>query len=50
MAMTLGGSRWNNEITPADDDWYAYKTEQERMEDPTDMDYIREEYRNEEDY
>ena len=50
MATTLGGSRWNDEITPTHDDWWAYKTEMERQEDPTDMDYVREEYRDEEDW
>ena len=48
MAMTLGGSRWDDEPSPLDDDWYAYKTEQERKENPLDDDYVREEYREEE--
>lgn len=50
MATTLGGNRWDDETTPLDDDWYAFKTEQERSEDPTDMDYVREGYRDEEEY
>lgn len=45
MATLLGGSRWNDEITPLDDDWFAYQTEQERKEDPLDDDYIPEKYR-----
>lgn len=45
MATLLGGDRWDKEITPLDDDWYAYKTEQERKEDPLDDDYIPENYR-----
>lgn len=47
MATLLGGERWDKEITPLDDDWYDYKTEQERKENPLDDDYVREEYRNE---
>ena len=46
MATLLGGSRWDDEITPLDDDWYWYKTEKEREEDPLDIDYIPEKYRN----
>lgn len=46
MATLLGGDRWRHEITPLDDDWYAYKTEQERAEDPLDDDYVKEEYRD----
>ena len=48
MATILGGSRWNDEITSTHDDWWAYKIEMERQEDPTDMDYVKEEYRDEE--
>ena len=25
MATLLGGSRWDDEMTPLDDDWYTYK-------------------------
>ena len=39
MAMLLGGSRWDDEMSPLDDDWYAYKMEQERRENPLDDDY-----------
>lgn len=46
MGTLLGGSRYNDEVTPLDDDWYAYKTEQDRKENPLDDDYIREEYRD----
>ena len=46
MATLLGGSRWDDEITPLDDDWYAYKTEQERKDNPLDDDYIPEKYRD----
>ena len=46
MATLVGGSRWEEEVTPLNDDWYAYKTEQERMENPLDDDYVREEYRS----
>lgn len=49
MATLLGGDRWNDEITPLDDDWYAYKTEQERKEDPLDDDYVPEKYRTNKD-
>ena len=49
MATLLGGSRWDHEMTPLDDDWYAYKTEQERKEDPLDDDYVRKGYRDKED-
>ena len=45
MATLLGGSRWDDEMSPFDDDWYAYKTEQKRRENPLDDDYIREKYR-----
>ncbi len=45
MATLLGGDRWDDEINPLDDDWYAYKTEQQRKEDPLDDDYIPEKYR-----
>lgn len=34
MGTLLGGSRWDDELTPLDDDWYAYKTEQELKDDP----------------
>lgn len=47
MAMLLGGSRWDDEITPLDDDWEAYKAEQKRKEDPLDWDYVPEKYRDE---
>ena len=46
MATLLGGNRWEEEMTPLNDDWYAYKTEQERMDNPLDDDYVREEYRS----
>lgn len=46
MATLLGGSRWDDEITPLDDDWYWYKTEKEREEDPLDIDYIPEKRRD----
>ena len=49
MAMMLGGSRWSDEMSPLDDDWYSYKIEQERKENPLDDDYVREEYREESD-
>ena len=49
MSITLGGSRWDDEMSPLDDDWYSYKIEQERMENPLDDDYVREEYREERD-
>lgn len=45
MATLLGGSRWDDEITPLDDDWYAYKQEQKAKENPLDVDYIPEKYR-----
>lgn len=48
MAMLLGGSRWDEEMTPLDDDWYAYKEEQRRKEDPLDVDYVPEKRRDEE--
>ena len=48
MGMMLGGSRWNDEPSPLDDDWYEYKTEQERKENPLDDDYVREEYKDKE--
>lgn len=48
MATLLGGSRWNNEPTPLDDDWSARKQEEDRAEDPLDDDYVSEEYREEE--
>ena len=50
MATLLGGSRWNDEITPLDDDWYAYKTEKELEDDPIhNWDYVREKYRTNKD-
>jgi hypothetical protein len=49
MATLLGGSRWDDEMSPLDDDWYSYKTEQERMENPLDDDYVREKYEKESD-
>ena len=45
MATLLGGSRWDDEITPLDDDWYFYKTGKERAENPLDDDYVPEKYR-----
>ena len=45
MATLLGGSRWDNEMTPLDDDWYAYKTEQKRKENPLDCAYVPEKHR-----
>lgn len=46
MATLLGGSRWDDEVTPLDDDWYAYKTEQELKDDPIhNWDYVKEKYR-----
>ena len=45
MGTLLGGSRWDNEMTPLDDDWYAYKQEQEAKENPLDWDYIPEKHR-----
>lgn len=48
MATLLGGERWNDEITPLDDDWYAYKTEQELKDDPiNNWDYVKESHRDE---
>lgn len=47
MATLLGGSRWDDEISPLDDDWYFYKAERECEEDPLDMDYIPEKRRME---
>ena len=47
MATLLGGERWNDEMSPLDDDWYSCKIEQERIENPLDEDYIKEEYRKE---
>lgn len=47
MATLLGGSRWESEITPLNDDWYSFKTEQERIENPLDMDYVPEKLREE---
>ena len=48
MPTLLGGSRWDHEMSPLDDDWYAYKMEQEAKEDPLDWDYVPEKYRSEE--
>lgn len=45
MATLLGGSRWDDEPTPLDDDWYFYKTEEARKNNPLDDDYIPEKYR-----
>ena len=45
MATLLGGSRWDDEPTPLDDDWYYYKTEKKRQENPLDDDYIPEKHR-----
>lgn len=45
MATLLGGSRWDDEPTPLDDDWYFYKTEKKRRENPLDDDYIPEKHR-----
>ena len=47
MATLLGGSRWESEMTPLDDDWYSFKTERERIENPLDMDYVPEKFREE---
>ena len=49
MATLLGGSRWDDEMTPLDDDWYAYKTEKERAENPLDDDYVPEKYKTNKD-
>jgi hypothetical protein len=49
MATLLGGSRWDDEMSPLDDDWYAYKIEEERSENPLDDDYVKEGYREETD-
>lgn len=45
MATLLGGDRWNDKPTPLDDDWYCYKTEKKRQENPLDDDYIPEKHR-----
>lgn len=45
MATLLGGDRWNDEMSPLDDDWYSYKIEQKKINTPSDEDYVREEYR-----
>lgn len=45
MSTLLGGSRYDDEITPLDDDWYAHKCEQKRKENPLDDDYVPEKYR-----
>lgn len=47
MATLLGGSRWDDEMTPLDDDWYCYKTEQKQKENLLDDDYIPEKRRKE---
>ena len=49
MATLLGGDRWNDEMTPLDDDWYAWQMEQERQENPLDDDYVPEKYRTNKD-
>ena len=49
MATLLGGSRWDDEITPLDDDWYFYKTEEARKNNPLDDDYVPEKYRTNKD-
>ena len=50
MATLLGGSRWDDEVTPLDDDWYAYKTEKELEDDPIrNWDYVKEKYRTNKD-
>lgn len=46
MATLLGGSRWDDEMSPLDDDWYAYKTEQEEKNNPLNVDYVKESHRN----
>jgi hypothetical protein len=46
MATLLGGSRWDDEITPLDDDWEAWKVEQDNVyNNPLSDDYIPEKYR-----
>jgi hypothetical protein len=50
MATLLGGSRWDDEMTPLDDDYYAYKMQQESMEDPLDWDYVPEKHKDEEEW
>jgi hypothetical protein len=46
MATLLGGSRWDDEITPLDDDWEAWKAEQDNIyNNPLSDDYIPEKYR-----
>lgn len=45
MATLLGGSRWDDEPTPLDDDRYYYKTEKKRKENPLDDDYVPEKHR-----
>lgn len=42
MATTLGGERWDEKLTPFDDD---YKTEEDLELIALDDDYVREEYR-----
>ena len=50
MATLLGGSRWDDEVTPLDDDWYTYKTEKELEDDPVrNWDYVKEKYRTNKD-
>ena len=46
MATLLGGSRWDDEMSPLDDDWYAYKTEQEELDNPLSDDYVKESHRS----
>lgn len=45
MGTLLGGDRWNDEMSPLNDDWYSWKTEQKRKENPLDMDYVPEKHR-----
>ena len=45
MATLLGGSRYEEEMTALNDDWYAWTLEQERKENPLDDDYVPEKYR-----
>jgi hypothetical protein len=46
VATLLGGSRWDDEMSPLDDDWYAYKLEQEAKNNPLNIDYVKESHRN----
>lgn len=45
MGTLLGGSRWDDKPTPLDDDWYYYKTEEARKNNPLDDDYVLEKHR-----